>query len=539
MSAPPRIDTLESVLTRHGRERGEHPAIVSAHGKLTYAELERQVRACAASLRELGVGPGTTVGLLCTNRPEWIVGALGAIVAGARVAAFNTWSRRWDLDHLLRASGCDVLVALSAFGTTDLRPLLRELIGEAWEADGTGWRCPAYPALRELVLIGGDAGTDGVRAFDDLLAGEADDGECKLASRDDVALVLYTSGSTARPKAVPLQQGVALEHGFDVGARMGVTGEDRIWLAVPLFWSYGGANALMVSLAHGCTLLLQETFDAGAALALIERERCTVAYALPNITAALLAHPSFSAERVTSLTKGMTIGSQADVAAAARGLGIDGLCNAYGSTEIYGCCTATPHDWPLERKLASQGPPLPRIHLTVTDPESGAALAPGEVGEITVSGQVTRGYVDAEDLNARAFDADGAYHSGDLGHLDEEGNVVYAARATDMIKTGGINVAPVEVEELLLTHPDVMQVAVAGADDRRQGQVVVAFVVLTGEAAVGEGELRAFCRERIASFKVPACVVVERRPLPATSTGKLDRGAIRARADTTWAEHGT
>lgn len=532
------FSSISEVLTRHAQERPTDVALVAAERGYTYAELCGDVHAFARGLVHLGVGRGSTVALLCTNRAEWVVAALGTIVAGGQVAALNTWSRKWDLDHLLRDSGCEVLVSLTGFGDTKLEPLLRDLLPEAFAAEAPGsWQSATYPRLRELVLVGAEARPAGIRTLQDVLSTGASapaGTEPPASSREDTALILYTSGSTARPKAVPLQQGVALEHGFDVGVRMGVTREDRIWLSVPLFWSYGGANALMVSLTHGCCLVLQETFDADEAIELIERHGCTLAYTLPNITAALTSAPGFSRARVATLRKGITIGSKRDVVAAATELGIGGVCNAYGSTEIYGGCCVTPHDWPLEKKAVSQGPPLPRIQVAIRDAVTGSVLPPGEVGEITVAGQVTPGYLNSPEENSRAFSDRGEYRSGDLGHVDAEGNLFFAARATEMIKSGGINIAPAEVEEFLLTHPQVVEAAVVGVADEKKGEVPIAYVRVAEAAGIEERDLKAFCRAEIASFKVPARIVVSDRPFPTTDTGKLARSKLREQAAAVW-----
>lgn len=529
------FDSVAEVLATHARQRPEQPALIWPGGECSYRELDRRVRAVAGGLADAGVGPGSVVGLLCVNRPEWIVAALGTIAAGGTVAAFNTWAKHWDLDHMLTASGCQILVAAAGYADVSLLPVLEDLVPEAWGAPPSEWQSAAYPALRRLVIIGSAGQVPGATSFADMERGQVPrflvppDGV-----REAVALVLYTSGSTARPKAVPLQQGVALEHGYDVGVRMGVAAGDRVMLPVPLFWSYGGANALMMALTHGCTLVIQEVFDAAETITLVERHRCNVFYTLPNITAALLAHPDFTPERVRSLEKGMTIGSNADVTAAAVGLGVTGICNAFGSTEIYGCCTATPNDWPLEAKLASQGPPLPRITVAIRDPESGRALAVGEVGEICVSGQVTTGYLGYDNAAAGVFNGHGEYRTGDLGRLDPEGNVVFAARATEMIKSGGINIAPAEIEEFLLTHPGIAAAVVTGVADDTRGQVAIAFVRPRGDGVLDETEVKAFCRRNIASFKIPARILITTDDFPTTSTGKLARQAMAERAAEEW-----
>jgi fatty-acyl-CoA synthase len=538
LEVTPRIDTVQDVLRLHTRDEGECPALIAGQAQYTYAELNRRVEAFAASLRSLGVGRGAPVGLWCTNRAEWVIAALAIMTLGARVAAFNTWSRRWDLDYLLRESQCEVLVALSSFGDVDLEILLRELVPEAWNGE-TGWQSTAYPRLHELVLIDTECVPRGARRFTDLT--EAADthryGESSASSpsRDDVGLVLYTSGSTGRPKAVGLQQGHALEHGYDVGVRMGVRPGDRIWVPVPLFWSYGGANALMVSLVHGACLVLQEVFEPGAALEAIETHQCTVAYTLPNITTALLDDPSFGPSRVSSLERGMTIGSPQAVRSALEGLGITGICNAYGSTEAYGGATVTPYDWPAEVKMSCQGPPLPRVALEIRGEENRVA-ARGEVGEITLSGQVTRGYVDQPEQNARVFRARGEFQTGDLGYLDDQGNLHFVIRASEMLRVGGINIAPAEVEEFLCTHPQVTDAAVVGVPDELRDQVAIGLVTVSGSDDIEGEDLRAYCREHIASFKIPTMIIVGAEPLPTTDTGKTARDVIRDRAKRAWGD---
>ena len=183
------------------------------------------------------------------------------------------------------------------------------------------------------------------------------------ASAADDALILYTSGSSARPKAVRLQHYAIIENGFNIGERMGLGPEDRVLLAPPLFWAYGACNALPATLSHGAALVLQERFEAGEWIGLVERHRCTAAYTLPSITGAVLRHPEFAPERVASLRTGLMIGSPEEVRIAAERLGAAEICNIYGSTETYGNCCVTPHDWRLDRRMKGQGPPLPGMRL--------------------------------------------------------------------------------------------------------------------------------------------------------------------------------
>ena len=229
------------------------------------------------------------------------------------------------------------------------------------------------------------------------------------ASAADPLVILYTSGSSNRPKAVPLDHFGIIENGFNIGERQGLVPGDRVLVSIPLFWSYGAVNALPAAITHGATLVMQGHFEAGGALDLIEREKCTAIYTLPAMTNALVAHPAFDRGRTASLRAGVTIGAPQDVIKAAEQLGAAEICNIYGGTENYGNCCVTPHDWPLEKRATCQGMPLPGVQLRIRDPETGREAQPGEIGEIEVKGYLTRGYLG----DSAQFNADGL-HAGRL-----------------------------------------------------------------------------------------------------------------------------
>ncbi|MFB7224578.1 class I adenylate-forming enzyme family protein [Streptomyces sp. NPDC056227] len=526
---------IAAVVQRNADERPDGPAIIDEQRTCTHAELATEVAAVARGLTGLGVGPGSRVGLLCTNRVEWVTAAYGTLAVGATLAAFPTWARSWDLDHLIAHSRCEVLLTADRVGTTDLTSVISELVPEISCTDRPGLRSATYPALRELVVIGRvPSGARSIaRSFADLGAGAADVGGSASAAQDS-ALVLYTSGSTARPKAVRLAQQAAIGHAREVAARMGVRHDDRILLPVPLFWSYGGANALMVALVTGSTVVLQETFDAAGALTQIARHRCTVLYTLPSITRTLLGEPTFSREAVATLRRGMTIGPPSDVRAAAVELGVTEICNAYGSTELYGGATVTPHDWPLDRRCTGQGSALPGNRVAIIDPQTGRVQPPGELGEIVVSGYTSPGYLDQPDETAASFDPDGTFCTGDLGHLDAGGELHFAGRASEMIRTGGINVSPLEVEDFLLTHSAVEEAVVVGVADQKADQVPIAFVRTASPHDTDEATLLAFCRDRIAAYKVPRRIVLRTIALPRTTTGKPARTSLMEEAQALW-----
>src|SRR4030095_3875648 len=327
--------------------------------------------------------------------------------------------------------------------------------------------------------------------------------------------VLYTSGSTATPKGVTLAHGGVLGNGFDIGERQRLTAADRLWLSVPLFWSFGSANAFPAMLTHGGTIVLQESFDPGEALELLDRERCSVYYGMANIARAMLEHPDRGHRALAAMRTGLTIGLPEDVEMTMEAVNARELCNVYGSTETYGNCAVTDARDARELRLTTQGLPLPGMQIRVVDPASGRPLAPGEVGEFRVKGHVTPGYYRDPEQTRVAFDDAGFFVTGDLGLLGDDGRVRFRGRLKELIKTGGANVAPLEVEAILLSHPDVKQAYVVGVPDRARGEVGVAAVELNAGAAASEDALRAFCRERLASYKVPARhVLPQRRGFP-------------------------
>jgi fatty-acyl-CoA synthase len=494
-------------------------AIIDGELALTYHELQDRVNSLARGLYGLGVRSHSNVGLLCTNRWEWVCVALATHRLGARVAAFNTFAKAWDLGYMLEHSRADVLVCVEAFRSRDYRETLAELVPELARPN---WRSERFPDLREVVLIGEAPKLPGVRPFSDVACAPGPDPALAPVSVADDAFVLYTSGSSARPKAVPMQHYGAIENGFQIGERMELGPDDRVLVSVPLFWAYGAINALPATLTHGGALVLQLAFEAAGALELIRRHRCTAIYTLPNMTDALLTAAGSPRTHLASLRTGLTYGTEAELRRAAEELGAAQICNIYGSTEIYGNCCVTPASWPLERRATGQGPPLPGVQLRIVDQESGETLAPGSVGEIHVRGYLARGYLDETSGANAAFGPDGWYRSGDLGSLDEEGALHFSSRATEMIKTGGINVAPREIEEFLAMHPAVENAAVVGVPDPALSEVVVAFVTVRDGEELTEAELRGFCSERIAAYKVPARVHVVDE-FPATDTGKLAR----------------
>jgi fatty-acyl-CoA synthase len=518
---PPFSRTAYELLVEQATRTPSALAAITTSESVDYATLAQRAAQVAGALRHRGIRRGDRIGILLNNRVEWLEIFFGAAALGAVVVPFSTWSKRGELDFLLQDSNVRCLFMLGQFGEQNFAEDLLALRNEN-----------RHPQLELVVQVDG-APPRGWHAYADFRASEAltalPPGEG--ASAADPVLILYTSGSSSRPKSVPLDHYGVIENGFNIGERQGLTPADRVLVAPPLFWAYGGINALPATLTHGATLVLQSRFEPGEALDLIERHRCTSIYTLPAMTSALLAHPSFSRERTRSLRTGLTIGSPQDVIKAAEQLGATQICNVYGQTETYGNCCVTWHHWPLERRAHCQGEPLPGVTVRIVDTESGAPSPPGQAGHVEVTGYQTRGYAGASTgHNAEVFTADGYFRTGDLGSLNTDGTFSFAGRSSEMIKRQGINVSPAEIEEILQQHPEVGIAGVVGLPDPEKGEIIVAFVVPKPGTEPTPETLIAHCRATASRYKVPDRIDLS-QSLPLTVTGKVMRRELKVIAE--------
>jgi fatty-acyl-CoA synthase len=522
----PSASTVPQLIDSIAARAPKREALVAGTDRLTYADLAQRTQLVARALTALGVAEGGVVGLLAPNVADWVPAAVGVMRCGARVDAFNTWAKAYDLEYLLRSSTASVLIIVDRIRSRDLLAELRTLVPEL---DQPGpLRSAQFPELRHIVVIG-DEVPPGTHSWTQLLAEHAgDDPVVEPADRGEApAFVLYTSGSTSSPKAVPLRHRDLVLNGFHIGERMGLDETDRVWLGSPLFWSYGCANAVMTTLTHGATLVLQEQFSAAAAAELFARQQVTAVYLLPTMVEPLVTEVAAQVRAVASLRTGLTIGRPDVIDRCANELGITEICNVYGSTEVYGNCCVTDHRTPLERRRVTQGQPLPGVEIRIVD-GNGNILPPGEAGEAQVRGRLTPGYLGNETATAAAFTADGWYRTGDRLRVEPDGAVAFVDRTGDMIKTSGINVSPAEVEGFLASHPGVREVLVVGAPHPTKDEVVVAFIVPRDQELTAD-ELIHHAKRNIAGYMVPWLVVLV-DDLPRTGTGKTTRRDLRDRA---------
>ena len=514
--------TLAEVLAEKAALLPNADAILHGGRRWSYAELLAEAEQTARALLAYGVVAGDRVGALLGNDSEWMQVALGASMIGATFVPLNTWYKSTELAWTLRHCGLKLVVSASRFLKADYRALFTEVLPRLKDAGRLP--DPAFPELRTLVFLE-DAPAGCLSWADFLKGGDGVSGDALALARatvspDAAAFVLYTSGSTAEPKGVMLNHRGVIENGFQLGLRRGITAEDRVWLGSPLFYGLGATNALPATLTAGAALVLQGHFDAGAALDVIENTRATVFYGTGNMTRGMLDHADYAPARVGSLEKG-NAGTVAEYKRLTLvEMGISKAVPAYGLTETYGNATVGEVDDDIEVKVATNGRPLPDMEMIIVDPQTGERLGRGETGLVLIRGHTTPGYLNSPEETAKALRSDGFFDTGDLGSFDADGRFLFHSRLKEVLKSGGINVSPVEVEQLLAGHPDVRDAYVVGVGDPVQGEKIVAFVDVS--ASVGEDALKSYVKERAASFKTPHHILFRSEAqLPRLASGKV------------------
>ena len=526
---PPLSRTIGDLVDEMAGRAPEIEAVVFGAARLTYAALQQHANAVALGLLARGINKGDHVGILLGNRTEWMVAWIAANKIGATVVGISTWSSSRELEYILRHSDTRMLIYGDALGQRNLSAVVDECLTTAgWS--GAARFSPQLPCLRSTLMIRTDG--DALASFDKLTRDglAVRPGMLAALARDvraaDVALLLYTSGSTSTPKGVQLVHRVLIEHAYEIGEAELLARGDRFWLSLPLFWSAGSANSAMAVLTHGATLVLQEYFEPATAIRLLRDERCTHYFAFPNVTQAI--HKALGADPRLPAARVAVTSGQPEILQMLRGMGFTLLLHPYGTTEDYGFATINGPDETLESLGWSQGRPLPGIELRICDPDTRTIIAPGAPGEICLRGNVTIGYYKDEEKNRQVFDDEGFFHTGDLGIQHADGRLQFLGRLTELIKTSGFNVSPAEVESALLAFDGVGEAYVVGVPDAERGQAVVAWV----RASAGNLPLEALerhCAVHLSSYKVPRRFLML-DSFPLTATGKVSKETLRRMA---------
>ena len=511
-------DTIAQWLTSVSGTYQQRPAIVDADVTLSYAELHEQVRVAARALMALGVASNDRVAIWAPNMWEWIVAALSIQLVGAAVVPINTRYKGREASYILDKSGAQVLFTVRGFLDTDYPALLDE-------AD-------ALEQLRAVILMRGEAQGHGQRWTDWLDTAESTS-PAELEQRaaatqpDAISDLMFTSGTTGQPKAVMVTQQQTLSVFRQWSSIVGLEPGDRYLIVVPFFHSFGYKAGWLSALTCGATVLPHPVFDAGAVLHRIERDRVTVLPGPPALYQMMLAHPQLDEVDRSSLRLAVTGAAVVPVQlieAMHSRLGFDTVITGYGLTETTGVVTMCRRGDDHETIANTSGRAIDGVQVRVVDAD-GAELDRGAPGEVVVRGpNVMLGYFGDPEQTAATI-RDGWLHTGDIGVMDERGYLRITDRLKDMYIVGGFNAYPAEIENMLLGHDEVEQVAVVGVPDRRLGEVGFAFVV-SAEDKIDQEQMTSWCRERMANYKVPRHFhMID--ALPLNATGKVLKHKLR------------
>jgi HIP---CoA ligase len=516
-----RQDTVAGVVERAAAEFGDAEALVDGDLRLSFTELAARIDDAARALLATGVERGDRVAVWAPNAAEWVFAALGAHRAGAAVVPLNTRFKAAEARDILERSGARLLFTVTNFLDTDYVALLDA-------GDGR----PS--TLEEVVVLRGDApaSTTAWPAFLDRAASvpEADSAaRAESITGDDVCDILFTSGTTGRPKGAMLGHAATVRAYTAWSDVVGLTAGDRYLIVNPFFHAFGLKAGILACLLKGATIIPHPVFDVPSVMRRVAEERVTMLPGPPAIYQTILDHPDLDAHDLSSLRLAVTGAAVVPVEMIRRmreQLTFKTIVTGYGLTEATGIATMCRHDDDPETIATTAGRAIPDVEVLVVD-DRGAEVPRGEPGEVVIRGyNVMQGYFGDPEETAATIDGDGWLHTGDIGVMDGRGYLKITDRKKDMFIVGGFNAYPAEIEQMINRHPSVGQVAVVGVPDQRLGEVGRAFVVPRAGATVDPDELISWCRQEMANYKVPRSVEVV-DALPLNASGKVLKYELR------------
>jgi fatty-acyl-CoA synthase len=525
----------------HERRPDDEALVYPDRGlRYTYAQFRDVAEDCARALMALGIEKGDHVAVWGQNVPEWVTLQFATGKVGAVLVTVNPAYKSHELNYVLDQSDAAALFLTEGVGDADFLKILQDAVPELDQTGDDDLSIEELPFLKSVVLMGAEPPLGlPVMSFGEFLSRGDDVSDEDLRERqdsldaEDVINMQYTSGTTGFPKGVQLTHANIVKNAFYIGECMKLGPEDRVCIPVPFFHCFGCVLGTLNTVTHEGTMVPVESFDAEAVLKAVDRERCTALLGVPTMFIAELDHPDFEQYDTSSLRTGIMAGSPCPMEVMKQVvdvMGADEITIAYGQTESSPVITQTRTDDPLELRVSSVGRKLPDVEVRILSVETDEDCAPGEQGELLTRGyHVMRGYYKMEDRTAEVIDDEGWLHTGDLAVMDEDGYVRITGRAKDMIIRGGENIYPREIEEFLYTHPEISDVQVYGVPDEKYGEKVAAAVQLRQDSELTAEEVRDYCRENIARFKVPEYVdFVEEYPM--TASGKIQKYKLREAA---------
>ncbi len=532
-------ETVGANLDRTVARWGDRPGlIVRQQGvRWSYRELGEKVDAFAAGLVAMGLEPGDRIGIWSPNNSEWVVTQFATAKAGLILVNINPAYRLAELEYALNKVGCRALITATSFKTSDYIGMINTLAPELRTSQAGRLRAEKLPSLEMVIQIGPET-APGAIPFDRIYGMGAASHRARLAELagelqfDDAINIQFTSGTTGAPKGATLTHHNILNNGYFIGEAMKLTEQDKLCIPVPLYHCFGMVLGNLACTTHGAAMVYPgEGFDPLATLQTVSEERCTGLHGVPTMFIAQLEHPDFSKFDLSSLRTGIMAGAPCPTEVMRRCIAqmhLGEITIAYGMTETSPVSTQTTTDDPLERRVSTVGRVHPHVEVKIIDTE-GKIVPRGTSGEFCTRGySVMLGYWNDDERTAQAIDPGRWMHTGDLAVMDEDGYCNIVGRIKDMVIRGGENVYPREIEEFLYRHPKIQDVQVFGVPDQRYGEEICAWIKLRAGASLTAEEVRAFCRDQIAHYKVPRHIrFVEEFPM--TVTGKMQKFVMRER----------
>jgi fatty-acyl-CoA synthase len=495
-------------------------ALICTHQGIgyTYGEFDAAVNRLATGMLAAGLSTGDRVGVWSPNRAEWTLTQYATAKLGVILVNINPAYRASELKYALGQSECRWLFAAPALRDTSFVDMVEQVR-------------PDLDGLERAVFFGTEEWDElaATPASEDAIRGVMDE-----LDFDDPINIQYTSGTTGFPKGATLSHHNILNNGFFIGELLGYTEHDRICVPVPLYHCFGMVIGNLAATTHGSAMVYpSETFDPERALEACATERCTSLYGVPTMFIAELGHERFADYDLTSLRTGIMAGSPCPVEVMKRvssEMGIDEMGIAFGMTETSPVTTQVRRDDTLENRCGTVGQVMPHVEIKIVDPDTGRTVPRGQPGEFLARGYpVMSGYWNDPERTAQAIDRQRWMHTGDLATMDDQGYVRVVGRIKDMVIRGGENIYPREIEEFLYGHPAVADVQVIGVPDERYGEELMAWIIPRPGEELTEEEVKAFCKDQIAHFKVPRYVKFV-DGFPMTVTGKVQKFKMRESA---------
>ena len=529
--------TIGAAFDQAVEQWGDKEAVVVRHQDIrwSYRELGEAVDAFAGGLLSLDLQAGDRIGIWSPNNIEWLIAQFATAKAGLILVNVNPAYRKAELSYTLNKVACKALILASEFKGSDYIGMLHDIAPGIETSRAGQLELPELPDLRSLIVIC-DEPVAGMFRFDEIAAMAPADATAQLLAReqasqpDDAINIQFTSGTTGLPKGATLTHFNILNNGYFTGQAMALTRQDSLCIPVPLYHCFGMVLGVLSCVTHGASMVFPaEAFEPRAVLEAVSEERCTALHGVPTMFIAELQHPDFKSFDMSSLRTGIMAGAPCPVEVMRKvisEMNMTEVTIAYGMTETSPVSFQSATDDPLEKRVSTVGRIHPHVQVKIID-KQGMVVPRGTSGELCTRGySVMLGYWGEEERTNEDIDKAGWMHTGDLAVLDDEGYCDIVGRVKDMIIRGGENIYPREIEEYLFQHPKIQEVAVFGVPDEKYGEVVAAWIRLQDGQKVQADEIRDYCNEQIAYYKVPKYIrIVDEFPL--TVTGKIQKFIMR------------